>query len=96
MNLEGHQLNFCANPINEGTKKRMTIVTSISIAAATASAISPSIAMSVTKSDRKTVARTRPKPRIVTQTLLMAVTIASLSDFPLRASSRMRVIKNMS
>ena len=52
--------------------------------------------MLVIISDANTVASTSPKPRMVTQTFSMAVTIASLSVLPLRTSSRMRVRKNMS
>ena len=94
--LLGHQLNFCASPMSEGTKKGITTSTSIRMAAETVRLISCSKAIPVIRSEANTVASTSPRPRIVTQTLLTAILIASSSDCPFNASSRILVTKKMS
>ena len=52
--------------------------------------------MSVATNEKKTVARTSPSPKMVTQVFWRAVFMASSSVFPFRASSLILVTKKMS
>jgi hypothetical protein len=77
--LYGHQLNFCAIPMGEETKNKITTVTSRRIAAATTTANSWRMAMPVMINGANTEESTSPKLKMVTKILSIAVVMASLS-----------------